>query len=184
MTWLPIRTERLLLRPLRADDIDAHWRMFSHPEVIRYLYEEPLTREAAVEHLGRRLGIEAPDEGVWLNPAVERDGEFLGEVGLVVTSRVHRQCEVGYVFLPEVGGHGYATEAVARMVDLAFERLDAHRVAGRLDARNDRSAALLERLGFRREAHLRENEWVKGEWTDEAVYAVTEDEWRARRVGA
>ncbi|MCP2254937.1 hypothetical protein LY13_003709 [Prauserella aidingensis] len=45
-------------------------------------------------------------------------------------------------------------------------------MCGRLDGRNAASARVLEKLGMRREAHLRENEYVKGEWTDEVVYAV------------
>ena len=56
-----------------------------------------------------------------------------------------------------------------------------HRVVGRLDARNGPSARVLERLGMRREAHFVSNEYVKGEWTDEVVYALLEDEWRAAK---
>ena len=55
--------------------------------------------------------------------------------------------------------------------------LGAHRVVARLDARNDASRHLLERLGMRQEAHLVKNEFVKGEWTDELVFAVLDDEW-------
>ena len=51
------------------------------------------------------------------------------------------------------------------------------RITGRLDARNAASGRVLERLGMRHEAHLIENEWVKGEWTDEAIYAVLAREW-------
>ena len=57
-------------------------------------------------------------------------------------------------------------------------------LAGRLDARNSASARVLERLGMRREALFRENELVKGEWTDELVYALLEDEWLTRAAGA
>jgi RimJ/RimL family protein N-acetyltransferase len=177
---LPIRTDRLTLRALTADDAVDHRRLYGDPRVVRYLYEEPQDSASADEHLRRRLVAELPDEGSWLNLAVENDGRYLGEVGLCLVSRAHRQCEVGYVFLPEASGHGYATEATAAMVELAFAELDAHRVAGRLDARNEASARVLARLGMRREACLRENEFVKGEWTDEVVYAITEDEWRAR----
>lgn len=178
---LPLRTERLTLRPLTAADLEDHARLYGNPEVVRYLYDEPLDLEASKVHLDRRLQSPFPDDGAWLNLAVERDGEYLGEVGVVVTSTGFRQCEVGYVFRPDVAGHGYATEATRAMVDLAFTTLNAHRVAGRIDARNNRSAAVLERLGMRREAHLVENEFVKGEWTDEVVYAITEDEWSEQR---
>lgn len=177
---LPIRTERLTLRALTADDLDHHWRLVRDPEVVRYLYEEPLDRDAAARHLEKRLVAQLPAEGEWLNLAVECDGAYLGEVGVCLRSVEHRQCEVGYVFLPETSGQGYATEAAVAMVALAFTELGAHRVVGRLDARNGASARVLERLGMRREGYLRENEFVKGEWTDEIVYAVTEDEWRVR----
>ena len=104
---------------------------------------------------------------------------MIGEVGIANVSQVHRHCEVGYVFHPEGSGHGYATEATALMVELAFSALGAHRVSGRLDARNLASARVLDRLGMRREGQLVENEFVKGEWTDEVDYAILEDEWRA-----
>ena len=176
----PISTTRLELRPWRLDEVDRFHDIRCRPEVTRYLYDEPLTRAEAAEKLGRwRSAIE--EVGQWMNVAVElrSDGVVVGDVGLCWTSSVHRQAEIGYVLDPEHHGHGYATEAAAAMVALAFDGLGAHRVVGRLDARNDASAAVLERLGMRREAHLVENEYVKGEWTDELVYAVLADEWRA-----
>ena len=50
---------------------------------------------------------------------------------------------------------------------------------GPAGARNTASARGLDRLGLRREAHLRENEFVEGAWTDELIYAILADEWRA-----
>lgn len=177
---LPIRTQRLTIRALTLDDTENHARMTSDPTVVRYLYEDVLDAQASLEHLERRLPAQLPAEREWLNLAVELDGRYLGEVGVYLGSIANGHCEVGYVFLPEAGGHGYATEATAAMVDLAFDELGAHRVAGRLDARNRASARLLERLGFRLEGTFIENEFVKGEWTDEAIYAITEAEWRTR----
>ena len=52
-----------------------------------------------------------------------------------------------------------------------------HRVIARLEARNEASAAVCERLGMRREAHHVENEWIKGEWQSELIYALLEREW-------
>ena len=63
-------------------------------------------------------------------------------------------------------------------------RSKVHRVFGQIDARNTASARVLERLGMRREAHLVENEWVKGEWTDEVIYAVLAAEWAQDPTGA
>jgi alkylation response protein AidB-like acyl-CoA dehydrogenase len=74
----------------------------------------------------------------------------------------------------------YATEAAEAVVALAFGSYDLHRDYGRLEARNLASARVLEKLGMRREAHLVENEWVKGEWQSELVYALLAREWRGR----
>ena len=55
---------------------------------------------------------------------------------------------------------------------MSFDTFELHRVVGRLEARNVASARVLEKLGMRREAHLVENELVKGEWQSELVYAA------------
>ena len=186
---LPIRTARLALRPWRPDeraDRDAFRSLLGDPAVVRFLYDPVLGPEAADAKLRiRNPSVEGP--GAWMNLAVELApgapgaGTVVGDVGLCWPGDEHRQAEVGYTFLAVHHGHGYATEAAAALVDQAFAGLAAHRVCGRLDARNEASARVLARLGMRHEAHLVQNEWVKGEWTDEAVYAVLADEWAARR---
>jgi RimJ/RimL family protein N-acetyltransferase len=179
----PVTTERLAIRSLTVDDLSRHHTIFSNPDTVRYLYEEPLTLQGAEEHLARRCKVDLPQDGEWLNLGVEVAGEgvLIGELGVAMLSEANRHCEIGYVFDPTFSGHGYATEATAFVVDVAFTFLNAHRVSARLDARNFASQRLLERLGMRREGHLKENEYVKGEWTDEAIYATLVDEWRARR---
>jgi RimJ/RimL family protein N-acetyltransferase len=79
---------------------------------------------------------------------------------------------------PRVAGRGIATEAARALVDLAFDHYGVHRVWAQLDARNEPSAALCERLGMRRESHKRRDFWSKGEWTDSYEYAVLAEEWR------
>jgi RimJ/RimL family protein N-acetyltransferase len=92
----------------------------------------------------------------------------------------HRQGEIGFVLDPRHQGRGYATEAAAALLALAFETYGLHRVTGRLEPRNAPSARVLERLGMRREAHLIENEWVKGEWQSEVIYAMLDREFLTR----
>ncbi len=180
---LPIRTERLLLRLYTEADLDDVHDIQSRPEVARYLYWGARDRRQARGSLKQKIASSAlREEGDDLTLAVELPGtgKVIGDVLLVYLSREYRQGEIGYIFHPDHGGRGYATEAAAVMLRLAFEVYGLHRVTGRLDARNTASARVLERLGMRREAHLVQNEFVKGEWTDEVVYAILEDEWRAR----
>jgi len=178
----PIETARLLLRPFTLDDLDALHAIQSRPDVARYLYWEPRSREEVREALAARAGRTTLDaEGDTLVLALElRDsGAVIGDVNLQWLSAAHRQGEVGFVLHPDYHGHGYGREAAMAMLRLGFEGLGLHRIIGRCDARNDASARLMERLGMRREAHFRQNEVFKGEWGDEYVYALLAAEWAA-----
>lgn len=181
----PIRTDRLLLRAFESADEDAWYAIRSRDDVARYLYGQALTREGVRAEVERKRGNTVlRDEGDVLSVAVVEPNaaRVIGEVILRWRSRVHRQGEIGFVFHPEFGGKGYATEAAAAMLDLGFEGLGLHRIYGSCDARNRASAALMERLGMRREAHFIHNEIFKGEWGEEFHYAILRDEWSARRT--
>jgi RimJ/RimL family protein N-acetyltransferase len=176
----PIITERLLLRPFTPDDLDAVNAYESRPDVARYLYWEPRDRDTSATFLDKKTTRTAlHDEGDALDLAVTlRDtGDLIGSCLLIWTSRQHRQGELGYILHPDHHGHGYATEASRAMLRLGFADLGLHRITGRLDALNTASARVLEKLGMRREATLIDNEFVKGAWASEAIYAILETEW-------
>jgi len=176
----PIVTARLRLRPVSVADVDALLTYRSRPDVCRYLPFQPMTREDLLDRLREDLSrTEITQEGHALTLGVElaQTHRLVGDVVLFFRSREHAGGELGYVFHPDAGGQGYATEACAAMLALAFDHLGLHRVVARLDARNDPSARLAARLGMRQEAHLVRNEIFKGEWSDEIIYAMLADEW-------
>ena len=177
-------TPRLVLRPLRPEDLDDVHAMQSDPELVRYLPWELRTREQSRDWLRKRMAADrlaSDDDAVaW---AVQRRGDAraIGSVNAWWRSVEHRQGEVGFVFARSARGEGLASEAAAALVDLLFSELDLRRVCGVTDARNAPSAALMRRLGMRQEAHLRECERFKGEWRDLLVFAVLRHEWEGRR---
>jgi RimJ/RimL family protein N-acetyltransferase len=179
----PIRTGRLLLRPLTIDDADGLLRYRSRRDVSRYVPFEPMTR---AEILDRIAGVwartELTDEGQALTLGVELagTGRLAGDVVLFWRTREHQGGELGYVLDPELSGHGYATEAAEAVLRLGFEDLGLHRIIARIDERNEPSARLARRLGMRQEARLVENELFKGEWSNELDFAMLASEWRAR----
>ena len=177
----PVLTDRLVLRPFRDADLDAFHTIQSRADVVRYLYWEPRSRDEAAEMLGRRMlqvAIDKAGDGLHLAADLQATGELIGHFSLFLASEEHRQGEVGFVVHPDHHGRGYATEGTRVMLGFGFEELGLHRIVGRCDARNTPSAKVMERLGMRREAHLVENEFIKGEWTDELVYAMLDREWR------
>lgn len=180
-----IETDRLWLRAFTADDLDELHDVRSRPDVNRYLYGEALSRDEVKAKLDERITrmsrLAGPGGSLMLAVVRKDTGAMIGDVVLNwLLPGEYKQAEIGYVLHPDHYGHGFATEAARPLLRIAFEELKVHRVVGRLDGRNAASARVLTKLGMRQEAHFRENEFVKGEWTDEIVFAILASEWSAR----
>ncbi len=177
---LPIRTARLLLRPFQPSDLDQLHLYLARADVARYLYSEPTDRAGSRRELRRRVRsdrLRREGDALQLAIVVVEQGLLAGEVVLRWTSAEHRQGEVGFILNPDFHGQGIATEAARAMLELGFAELGMHRIVARADARNTPSVRVMERLGMRLEAHLVENEFVKGEWTDEVIFALRSGDW-------
>ena len=96
----------------------------------------------------------------------------VGEIFFALRSLANQTAEIGWVFHPAAAGQGYATEAAAGVLDLAFGPFGLHRVIAQLDPANERIVALCRRLGMRHEALFRQDVWSKGAWGDTVVYAT------------
>lgn len=176
----PIRTERLVLRPYTETDLDALADIRSRPDVMRYLYEEVQDRDEVAEALERRMqrtSLVREGDGLVLAVELPAVARVIGDVSLRWVSETNGQGDIGFIFHPDHQGRGYASESAREMLRIGFEALGLHRIVGHCDARNTASSKLMERLGMRREAHFVENEWFKGEWGSEYVYAILHHEW-------
>lgn len=170
---LPLTTKRLALRAHKPEDATALQKFYSHPDVARYLLDEPWSVEDATEKVTERVpktDLDGPAQALAL--VIETGGEVIGDVILWFTDAEHRVAEIGWVLDPSYGGQGYATEAVQAVLDLAFDHYTCHRVVAQMDARNTASAKLAERVGMVKEAHHRQDWFSKGEWTDTLIYAM------------
>ncbi|MEV7974215.1 GNAT family protein [Cellulomonas sp. NPDC089187] len=173
-------TPRLTLRPFTTADAPALHAYLGDPEVVRFEPYGPLSAQEAETETQRRV-----DDPRFI--AVERteDRVLIGHVYRSLTElAAWRTWTVGYVFNPEFGRRGYATEAVRAVIDDCFRVQGAHRLTAQCDPVNVRSWQLLERLGLRREGHeLRSASFSTGPdgepvWHDAYRYAVLAEEWR------
>ncbi|WP_146842066.1 GNAT family N-acetyltransferase [Cellulomonas composti] len=169
------RTERLELRPFAPDDGAGIFGYLADPEAVRFEPYGVPTREECDALAADR----AHDER--FVAVCLRDGTLIGNLYRSVEGPpTWRTWEIGYVFGPRFWGHGYATEAAARLVRDLFEVEGAHRVVAACDVRNERSWRLLERLGMRREAHMlqaatfADDEHGRPVWHDSYHYAILE----------
>jgi RimJ/RimL family protein N-acetyltransferase len=176
-----ILTERLLLRDLVEDDAQRIFEYRSRPEVARFQSWGTESR-AEVALFIRGLSTQEPGTpGSWyqIAMALRSSGELVGDCGFQVLKAEPRQAEVGIALAPEYQSRGYATEALRALLDYVFLTLDKHRVFGSVDPRNVRSIRLMGRVGMRKEAHLVQSLWFKGEWVDDMIFAMLAREWRS-----
>lgn len=167
------------LRPYRLGDYDEFADLHGRTEVARYLPWETRDVEASRAALGRHLdmSLDKDGDGITMAGIDPATGRLVGEFVLFLRTVEHGGGEVGYVVHPDFQGRGLATEGARAMLKLGFETIGMHRIIARIDARNTASAAVLTRLGMRKEAHLVKNELFKGEWSDEEDYAILAEEW-------
>lgn len=181
----PLRlvTPRFVLRELSLDDLDDANAVDADPEVTRYTSHEGTDLEATRKYLERSIREAKATPRRVYDFAITRPGEdrFLGRVGFNVERPAHREATLWCILARSLWNQGVGTEVVAAVLDVAFGPAGLHRVIGDCDPRNVGSARVLEKLGFMREAHLRQNWWLQGQWCDSWVYGLLEDEWRARR---
>ncbi|MBK8157594.1 MAG: GNAT family N-acetyltransferase [Rhodospirillaceae bacterium] len=180
----PIETARLRIRPFAERDLQQMVALYSEPEVLRYLYVGQRSGNEIAKSLQERCkktALAAEGDKLVLAVELKETGICVGEVILVWLSQTHCSAEAGFIIHPAFQGQGFAREAILPLLRFGFEVMNFHRIIGRCDGRNTASAKLMAKLGMRQEAHLIENEFIKGEWTDELVFALLDREWRASR---
>jgi len=180
VSFTELRGRRVVLRRFQPRDVAAFVAYRSRPEVARYQsWDAPYPAEEG-ERFVREMMTRDPDTpGEWFQFAValRQTGQLIGDCAAVPQADDPRQCEIGFTIAPAYQGYGYATEAVRLLVGYLFGS-DKHRITASCDVRNAASVAVLERVAMRREGHLRQSTWAKGEWTDDLLYALLSDEWQ------
>lgn len=173
-----LRGDRVTLRPPEEGDLDFLQRCHNDPDVrLSMPRVHPQRREETREEY-----VEATENAVGLLICTgdDADPDRLGFCALFRIDEDSGRGEVGAWLAPEAERQGYATDAVSTLVSYAFEERRLNRLnAGRL-ATNDRSGALLDRVGFTEEGRRREYCFVDGEYVDRVEYGLLAEEWRER----
>jgi ribosomal-protein-alanine N-acetyltransferase len=184
MTERKRETPRLLLRSVREGDEDAVYTLLSDERVVRYMLFPIFDRDRARTFVARvsqpMSDVNGPPQlvlGMTLRPD---DTRLIGLCGLVINPGLE-EGEAWYLAHPDLWGRGLITEAAGALVDVGFRDLQLHRIWASCLPTNPASARVLEKLGFRREGHLRQNLRIHGKWQDSYLYALLGDEWSVDR---
>ncbi|MDE0584017.1 GNAT family N-acetyltransferase [Planococcus sp. A6] len=170
-----LNTERLVIRPFQAQDIQDVFAIYSDKEVCQYLLHKEWHVGNMEEKFNKKLINRSLTPNTMISLAVVLGEQVIGELSAWYTD-MKNTVEIGYSFSSASGGKGYATEAVESLMAHLFNDYHVHRIQATLDARNTASQKLCERIGMRKEAHFIQDYWNKNEWTDSIVYGMLDHE--------
>jgi RimJ/RimL family protein N-acetyltransferase len=175
-------TERLILREFNDRDWRAVLAYQSDPLYLRYSHWTERTPQDVQSFVQRFLTQQhqQPRTKFQLAVVLKSNGELIGNCGIRMASAGAREADIGYELSPKQWGRGYATEAARAILRFGFTELKLHRIWSWCIAENVGSVRVLEKIGMQPEGRLRDKEYFKGRWWDTLLFAILEDEWKAR----
>lgn len=167
-----IVTERLVLRPVVPSDAEQMYILRSDEQAMNFL-----DRPRAKSIDDAKALITKMDEAIKNNVGItwaitlKGDDRLIGTAGIWRIVKENHRGEVGYMILPDHWKKGLMTEALSAVVKFGFDTLNLHSLEADLNPENIASAKLLEKLGFRKEAHFIENYFFEGKFIDSLIYS-------------
>jgi ribosomal-protein-alanine N-acetyltransferase len=172
-----LETPRLVLRELVPADVEVIHRIQSDPQVVRY-FGRPAHATLAESEKKLQIVFDALRDttGIRWGLALRDGGALAGTCGIWRWNKDHRFAEIGYELAPAYWGRGLMVEALSPILRYGFTKMDLHRVEATIDPENQASRRVLEKLGFKRDALMRENWLYNGKFTDSAIYSLLDRE--------
>jgi RimJ/RimL family protein N-acetyltransferase len=173
-----LETKRLILRPIALDDKYEIFEYRSDEESNKYQGWIPKTI-ADVESFIGKISTKINEAETWFQFVIieKETHKIIGDLGVHFFDSENKQVEIGCTLNKDFQNIGYATESVKRVIDYLFNELNKHRIIASIDPDNKSSIRLVERIGFRKEAHFVESLLINGKWVDDLIYALLEKDW-------
>lgn len=173
---MKLDSTRLELRRMEPSDAEALFDYRSDEITNKYQGWIPKSLEEVQSFLQKL----APDFNVpdtWFQFAIieKEGGNLIGDLGVHFIDE--HQVELGCTLNKKFQGRGFANEALTVVINHLFIDLKKHRISGSIDPNNTGSILMMERLGFRKEAHFKESYLHHGQWVDDVVYGLLSKEW-------
>lgn len=178
ITNIELKTVRLLLRPVGKDDAVNIFEYRSDKNINKYQSWIPKTINDVTEFIGKTSKtINISDTWFQFVILLNENEKLIGDIGVHFFGTNNKQVEIGFTLNKSFQSMGFATEALKCVIHYLFNGLNKHRIVTSIDPENINSIKLVERLGFRKEAHFKESILINGEWVDDLVYAILQKDY-------
>jgi ribosomal-protein-alanine N-acetyltransferase len=166
-------TERLILREATMDDAQEVFYLRSDADVIKYVDRDPAESiEEAKTFIQTLIDNRVNNTGISWNIVLKGTEKMIGNIALWRLDRPNYRAEIGYVLHPDHQGKGIMQEALQSVIHYGFYEMELHSIEANINPGNMSSQRLLERAGFVKEAHFRENYYYNGRFLDSAIYSL------------
>jgi len=175
---MKLETKRLILRPIALDDKYEIFDYRSDEVSNKYQGWIPKTIGDVESFIGK-ISTKINEAGSWFQFVIieKETHKIIGDLGVHFLDSENKQAEIGCTLNKDFQAKGYATESIKRVIDYLFKELNKHRIIASIDPDNKNSIRLVERIGFRKEAHFVESLLINGKWVDDLIYALLEKDW-------
>lgn len=169
-----IETDRLLLRQIIKADAAELLSLRSSEKVMQFIDKERSKTILEAEELIQRIenDLNNTDGITWCISLKEKPETLIGTIGFWRIIKQHYRAEIGYMIHPGYWGKGFMKEAVQTVIDFGFSNIKLHSIEAHINPGNAASAALLETMGFVREAYFKEDFFFSGKFLDSAIYSL------------
>ncbi|MBN2776417.1 MAG: GNAT family N-acetyltransferase [Bacteroidales bacterium] len=179
---MKIETNRLLIRPISPADKEMIFEYRSDKETNKYQGWIPETIDDVETFIGKVAKKINEPESCFQFIIIEKKSEkIIGDIEIHFWGEENLQAEINCTLNILFQSKGYATEAVESVIDYLFNDFKKHRITTSIDPKNTNSINLVERIGFRKEAHFVDSLFINGKWVDKIIYAITERDWKKRK---
>ncbi len=174
-----LKTDRLYIRPIKLDDKELIFEYRSDSITNKYQGWIPKTIDDVIEFIGK-VAKNINIANTWFQLVIleKETNTLIGDIGIHFLDMENKQTEIGCTLNKNFQAKGYATEALKGVITYLFNNLQKHRITTSIDPGNINSIKLVERLGFRKEAHFIESLLLNGKWVDDIVYSILVKEWK------
>lgn len=177
-----LETPRLKLRPFTENDFEAVHAYASKLENLKYMPFGPNSEEDTRNFLGRTIAHYAAQPLLNYGYAVtlKTTGKLIG--GCEITQDAEGlQGSLGWLLHRDYWKQGYGTELARELIRFGFEELKLHRISATCDSENYGSYRVMENNGMRREGYFIKKRSSRGEWRDEFLYAILDEDWEVQK---
>ncbi|MGB0430913.1 MAG: GNAT family N-acetyltransferase [Bacteroidia bacterium] len=168
-----LETERCKLREFAVSDLDEFYAIRTDAEVRKYIAKDLDPNKAFTKTVLDDI-IKAFDAHQTINWVIEnkQTGDFMGSVGYWRFDKEHSRAEIGYSIKKKYWAKGFMTEILRCILPFAINTVGYHSIMACTGVENIGSQKLLEKVGFKLEAHHREDWYYNGKYYDSLVYGM------------